>query len=127
VRTTHLLLLSLAVALLPGCVFGLVYHHTIEPLDLDHGDTPVFTHRMESGTADLKVVTYAYLGVAWDGFDLASAAKENGIAEIYYADLETLRVMFVWHRYWVHIYGRPVTDPVASSPIPAQLSSATLD
>jgi hypothetical protein len=98
--------LALAACLAPalsGCLgpVGLVYTHTIEPLDSDYHRTPVVKNQ---GAGDVKELSY-YVRVLWSANGIGAIAKENGFSEVYYADLETLRVLGIWTQQWVHVYG----------------------
>ena len=42
----------------------------------------------------------------WDTNGIGEIGKENGLEEVYYADLETLSVLGIWTQRWVHVYGR---------------------
>ena len=107
-----LVLSILASQLLCGCT-GLVYTHTIEPLTLDLHDTPVVD---ESSSGDIKKFQY-YVEVQWDKNGIGAIAKKYGFDEIYYADLETLRVLGIWTQRWVHVYGtRKAPAPAESMP-----------
>ncbi len=96
--------LALAV-LLAGCSAGIIYTHTMQPLTLDMHKTRVVP---TGGEADIKhlVLLYPALSAAWDDAAIGDIAKKNGIQELYFADLETLRVLGIWNQYWVHVYGK---------------------
>jgi hypothetical protein len=89
--------------LLPGCVFGLLYTHTREPLVLNHHATPAAGIE---GAKEVTHIQFPYVGIAWGDASLGSIARENGLEELYYADLEYLSVLTIWRRYTVHLYGR---------------------
>ncbi len=96
--------LALAV-LLAGCSAGIIYTHTMQPLTLDvHRTTVVPT----GGEGDIKhlVLLYPALSFAWDDAAIGDIARKNGIKELYFADLETLRILGIWNQYWVHVYGK---------------------
>ncbi len=95
------LVLSLfASQLLLGCI-GLVYNHTTQPLTLDMNETPVVR---ESSKGNVKTFQY-YVRVQWDKNGIGQIATEYGFDEVYYADLETLRILGIWTQRWVHVYG----------------------
>ena len=102
------LLAGVALAL-GGCAspFGLVYTHTVEPLSTDFHGTPVVT---DQAPGDVKQITF-YVSVLWNGNAIGEIAKEHGFQEVYYADLETLRVLGVWTQEWVHVYGSKAPEP----------------
>ncbi len=95
---------ALAVVL-SGCTAGIIYTHTMQPLTLDLHSTRIVP---TSGEGDIKhlVLIYPPLSAAWDDAAIGDIAKKNGIKELYFADLETLRVLWIWNQYWVHVYGK---------------------
>ncbi len=98
--TALALLLALAAS---GCAYGILYTHTVTPLTLNHQATPV------AGTeakGDIKHIQVGWLGVMWGKDGLGDIARENGMKELYYADLEYLSVLTVWRQYKVHLYGK---------------------
>lgn len=86
----------------PQSIFGYVYSHTTEPLMTDFSSTPAAAER-SSGA--VKTLTF-YVTIQWDKNGIGAIAKANGIEEIYYADVETIKVLNYWQRRRVHIYGR---------------------
>ncbi len=92
---------------------GCIYSHTVSPLTLNFHNTPGGD---TSGTGNTKTLTY-YVDIRWDINGIGAVARENGIDEIYYADLETLRILGYWRQDWVHVYGR------AASPNDAEHNS----
>ncbi len=97
-RLPPLLLLLL---LLSGCTYGLIYTHTVEPLDLDAGRTSTATRTAEG---DLRQLQF-YVSVSWNSNALGDIARAHGMEKLYFADLEVLSVLGVWRRYTVHAYG----------------------
>lgn len=95
----HLLVLLLLAPALQGCIFT----HVTHPLDTQFQNTPVYAGE---GHADIKRFKYFVADFQWDSNAIGRIARENGIEQVYYADLEELRVMGVWNQYWVHVYGR---------------------
>jgi hypothetical protein len=89
--------------LLSGCTVGIVYTHTREPLTLNHHATPAAG---TEATNDIKHIQFPYVGIAWGDDSLGDIAREKGLHELYYADLEYLSVLTVWRQYTVHLYGR---------------------
>ncbi|MBU0995784.1 MAG: TRL-like family protein [Proteobacteria bacterium] len=81
---------------------GLVYTHTITPLDLNMKETPKGT---KQGMSDVKHFSFYYLNFIWDSNAIYDIARKNGIKTVYYADLETLKILSFWTQYTVHIYG----------------------
>jgi hypothetical protein len=93
------------VVVLSACTTGIIYTHTMQPLTLDMHNTRIVP---TSGEGDIKhlVLIYPPLSAAWDDAAIGDIAKKNGIQELYFADLETLRILYIWNRYWVHVYGK---------------------
>jgi hypothetical protein len=110
-RDVARVLLACAALALCGCAgqLGLVYSHTIEPLSTDFYHTPVVSNE---AAGDVKQIHF-YVRVLWNDNAIGEVAKEHGIDEVYFADLETLRVLGIWTQQWVHVYGRqgPVPSP----------------
>jgi hypothetical protein len=80
---------------------GLVYTHTVQPLTTNFHETPVLS---DGAKGDVKEIQY-YVRVSWSTNGIGAIAKENGFGKVYYADLETLRVLGIWTQQWVHVYG----------------------
>lgn len=98
-----LLLVSALVLLLSGCGAGIIYTHTYQPLTPDMHNTPA----AGTGSAgDIKHIQAGCWGVAWDSAAIGDIAKKNGLTEVHFADLETLKVLGIWNRYTVHVYGK---------------------
>jgi len=89
--------------LLCGCTNGLIYTHTISPLDTNMDRTPAAA---KTGAGNVKHLQY-YVSVTWDSNGIGTIARENGIDTIYFADIETRSLFFgLWRQFTVHIYGR---------------------
>ena len=89
--------------LLTGCGgVGLVYTHTVEPLDINQNRTEAV---QSSEQGDIKHIQYG-VGVMWNSNAIGDIAKKHGMKTIHYADLERLSVLGVWHQYTVHVYGQ---------------------
>lgn len=89
--------------LVPPTIDGLLFKHTIEPLDLDMNQTPVGT-KARSGS--IKHIQYSYIGASWDSNAIGDIARQRGIETIYYADIETVSVLLrIFNFYTVHVYG----------------------
>ena len=102
---TRFLAVFAMVFLLPGCTSGILYTHTWEPLSLDMHKTPVISTTGEGDVKHLQI-PFTYLSVASDSNAIGDIAKKNGLKELYFADLETVRILSIWNRYWVHVYGK---------------------
>ncbi len=99
--------LIFAVLLLTLLISGCVYTHTIRPLTLDMHRTPV-SNIEKSGS--IKVIAWPPLFsnnlVAWGSAAIGDVAKEQGMKEIYFADLEIFSILRIWNEYTVHVYGK---------------------
>ena len=109
------LLLLLVASILGSCVAdGLVYSHTTRPLMTNFSATPV----ADSGSrSDVKTVAF-YVDVRWGDGGIGAIAREKGIAEIYYADIETIKVLRYWKQEFVRVYGRPVETAGVGEAVP---------
>ncbi len=96
-------ILLVAVLFLQGCGRGIIYTHTIRPLDLDMARTP---NDPDKGKGDIKHFRYYLVDIQWNSNAIGDIAKREGIETIQYADIEVLSVLGMWNQYWVHIYGR---------------------
>jgi hypothetical protein len=97
--------LAAALALgLSGCTTGALYTHTVFPLTRDFGSTPIAS-RAASGS--LKQIRYSWLDVRWDSNAIGRIAAEHGLARVHYADVEVIRILRIWERRYVHVYGEP--------------------
>jgi hypothetical protein len=103
-RAIRCTLVVVALALLiSGCGAGIIYTHTVAPLSLDMHQTTVV---QSEKTGDIKHIQVGWIGVAWDSVAFGDIAKKNGMNELYFADLETLKVLGIWNQYTVHLYGK---------------------
>ena len=107
-RTLTLITTALAFALvLAGCTAGMLYTHTIEPLTINHRAIPATG---VEGVGEVKQISlplsYSPMGVRWGDISFGNVAKEKGLQEFYYADLEHLSVLTIWQQDTVHLYGR---------------------
>ena len=85
-----------------GCVRGLLVHHVVMPLDVDFNETPVQHHYAED---DTKRFQYR-VRIEWGDEGIGTIAKEHGLTEIHYADVETLSLLNgVWLQRWIRVYG----------------------
>ncbi len=102
----RLLLIAASCTLLTlqsSCVSGWVFHRVVEPLDTNFNETPVGGDAKRGST---KRVTVQYVDVQWDSNGIGEIGKEHGLEEVYFADVETLRILGIWRQRWVHVYGR---------------------
>ena len=103
-RTIRFALFAMVPAiLLAGCGMGIIYTRTKEPLSIDMHKTKVV---QTEGMGDIKHIQVWQAGVAWDSVAFGDIAKKNGLNELYFADLETLKVLGIWNQYTVHLYGK---------------------
>src|SRR5262245_41547913 len=104
---------ALLAALLPlcGCMTGVIYTHTFEPLQTNFHGQPVFRGKLERGESDIKDLRIPWpvsLEFRWHSNAIGDIAEREGLEEIYYADIEHLSILFsIWRQDTVHIYGRP--------------------
>lgn len=107
-RALTLIAAALAFALhLAGCTVGILYTHTVEPLTINHRATPAVG---VEGVSEIKQISlplqYSPVGIGWGDISFGDVAREKGLQEFYYADLERLSVLTIWQQYTVHLYGR---------------------
>ena len=103
-RTRIVLTAVLVSVLLSGCGLGLLYTHTVKPLGANMHSTEM---AKTSGQGDIKRIAIQGISVTWGDSALGDIAREKGLTELYYADRETLFVMFgIWHQETIHLYGR---------------------
>jgi hypothetical protein len=94
--------------LLGGCITrGAIYSHTTQPLTTNFDATPVAS---DGKAGDVKTVSF-YVDVEWGTTGIGEIARQKGMAEIYYADVETTTILGYWKQDVVHIYGRPLETP----------------
>ena len=91
----------LVILFAPGC--GLVYTHTIRPLDVNLDETQ---NIKDKGDGDIKQFSYSLVNVLWDSNAIGDIARRQGFETVYYADIETLRILLIWNQYKVHVYGK---------------------
>jgi hypothetical protein len=100
--------------LLTGCSKALVFNnglfsHTIEPLTFNREATDIGGNgKLVYGRINqLQYPLAAVFSVRLGKNGLGDVAKENGIKNIYYADIERWSAVFgLWSSEIVHIYGR---------------------
>jgi hypothetical protein len=86
-----------------SCTVGILYQHTMAPLTINHLSTPAEGTEVKN---DIKHIQFSYVGVMWGDAALNEIAREKGLQELHYADLELLSVLTIWRQYTVHLYGR---------------------
>jgi len=101
--------LGLAAALLAGCTSptGLLYSRTVQPLMTNFDQTIAAE---SSGSSSVRTLSF-YVDVQWGTDGIGAIARDRGIADIYYADVETLRLFRYFRRDRVRIYGRAIEAP----------------
>jgi len=103
-KTMRIATLALiAVLLISGCMSGVIYTHTWQPLTVDTDHTSVVS---TAGAGDIKHIAIYMASVAWDSAAIGDIAKKQGLHELYFADLETFSVLRIWNQYTVHAYGK---------------------
>jgi hypothetical protein len=102
IRVTAVLVCAL---LLAGCTTGLIYTHTVKPLDPNMRNS-VQTSKT-SGQGDIRQIMIQGISVTWGDDSIGTIAREKGLTELYYADREILSVLFgLWSQEFIHVYGR---------------------
>ncbi len=104
------LLLATTLLAASGCVSGLVYQRTVRPLDVNLSGSPVFK-RDRNLTGEVRHLAFpigiiSRIDILWDSNAIGDIARRSGMKEIYYADIETERVLTVWRIDTVHLYGK---------------------
>lgn len=95
--------LCLALASLPGCGTALIYHHTVEPLDLNASGLDLGEgHKSRSS---IRIDPTAYISVEWGNRGIGEIARSFDFVSVDHADVELLAVMGVYTQRFVHIYG----------------------
>jgi hypothetical protein len=91
----------------PGSLRGLVFTLHTTPLteDLDD-DTAVVVHKSSDTRQVREPFTGAGLSAVWHTNALGDIAKEHGLTQLDYADVETLSVLGIWTQKTVHLHGR---------------------
>ncbi|MCP4682088.1 MAG: hypothetical protein GY864_07130 [Desulfobacterales bacterium] len=89
--------------LFAGCGSGSIYTHTIKPLDINLKQIP--TDDLDAFQGNIKHVRY-YMDVMWDSNSIGDIYKKSGFSTIYYADIETFKILGIWSQYKVYVYGR---------------------
>ncbi len=98
--------LAIAVVMITLLLSGCLYVHTFQPLTQDMHRTPVSTYEK---TGTIRLITWPMNRaplVAWGNAAVGAVAKEQGMREVFFADLEIFSVMRIWNEYTVHVYGR---------------------
>jgi hypothetical protein len=103
-RVVPLLALAACCCSATSCVTGLIYQHRVMPLTTDFRSTAADGAQTAAG--DTKHLQLSYLNVIFDSNGIGEVAKQNGLQQVDYADLETLTILGIWTQQWVHVYGR---------------------
>ena len=82
---------------------GIIYTNIVTPLDVNLSQTPKGVNQCEE---NIKHLSLRYVSMSWDSAAIGEIAKQNGIEQVYFADIETLSVLMIWSQYTVHIYGK---------------------
>lgn len=125
------LLLTIALAFLAGCGLkdgrvgvalppGIIYENTIAPLTFkrsgpDRGASVVIPDNLRRGEATAYSLDLGlpgipggfYLSSGWGRMDLQQALDNGGIGEVVYADGETLKILRIFTRTTIIVYGTP--------------------
>ena len=57
------------------------------------------------GSLAIPIGILSRIDILWDSNAIGDVARRSGMKEIYYADIETERVLTVWRIDTVHLYG----------------------
>ncbi len=82
---------------------GIIYTHITTPLDINADKTPIGPAASADG--NIKHIHY-YMDIKWHSNAIGDIAKQSGLNEIYFADIETLSILGLWNQYTVHVYGK---------------------
>lgn len=88
--------------LLSSCAQGFLYAHTTQPLTTNFQATPVGGEMGHGSTKQISVQVQAQ----WDSNGIGEIAKQANLETIYFADIETLRILRFWKKKTVHVYGQ---------------------
>ncbi|HWR72053.1 MAG TPA: TRL domain-containing protein [Nitrospirota bacterium] len=103
-KPAHRLIIAFLLALsAPGCAQGILYSHTVQPLTMNFHSTPSVQSNRQGNATHLVIPDVGDLGYGTNG--IGEIAKKNGIRTIYYADIETFRILTIWGWEKVHVYG----------------------
>ncbi len=91
------------VLVLSGCGAGALYTHTYQPVTLDMNHTGTSSTAAEG---DIKHIQFNIVSVAWGSAAIGDVAKKQGMKELYFADLETFKILGIWNQYTIHVYGK---------------------
>jgi len=96
--------------LLTHCANGVLfnnglYSHIVEPLTFNREPTEMLSDNKEGG-GDIKHLQYIVtIEIGTNG--IGDVAKKNGIANVYFADIERRSYIFgIWQQQIIHLYGR---------------------
>jgi len=84
-----------------GC--GLIYTHTIKPLDFNLSGSPCVLQYQEG---DIKHFEFDIARVLWDSNAIGDIILLSGMDTVYFADIERLSILGIWNQHTVHVYGR---------------------
>jgi hypothetical protein len=100
-------MIPLFILFLTGCggfsPSGIIYTNIVTPLDVNLSQTPKGVNQCKE---DIKYLNLRYVSLSWDSAAIGEIAEQNGIEQVYYADIETLSILGIWRQYKVHIYGK---------------------
>lgn len=97
-------LLCIVALMLPGCL----YVHTVQPLTPDMHRTPL-SKVEKTGTMSVITVPPVFGGyplAAWGNDAIGKVAKQEGMTEVYFADMELMIILGIWNEYTIHVYGK---------------------
>lgn len=83
---------------------GYIYQHIVRPLDTNMHRTPTMVDSVRKGGT--KHLSYDVVDIYWGSNGIGDIARKNGLTDIYAADVETLRILGIWTKETVHVYGK---------------------
>ena len=99
--------LSLLLLLLPGCVGnGLLYTRVTEPATLNFDKTPVGSKRVLIQSYRLQEPVTGYgVSTEWEADPVKTAARQAGVTNLFFADMQTLSILGVYRQRTLIVYG----------------------
>jgi hypothetical protein len=106
-RMSIILLLIAAGLFCGACAPGFIYTNVTVPLTTDMDKAPRGTRLASLDTKQLKEpITRFNLSAEWASRAIGDAAKQAGLATIFYADMKTISILGgVWRQQIVRVWG----------------------
>lgn len=88
------LLLAVTATLCSGCHYGFLYSNTVEPFTINLERTPIGdTTAKVSSHYVREPITAVRASAEWKSRAIGDAAKNGGLDEIYYADIQKISIL----------------------------------